>query len=82
MVRAASLSTSRTRSASLRASRALSSGVIWLSRCSIVPVWLTSRLSLLTRACARRDYEVLVNGKPQDPEKFISLAGLNRVATH
>ncbi len=27
-------------------------------------------------------YEVLVNGKPQDPEKFISLAGLIPVATH
>jgi hypothetical protein len=39
-------------------------------------------LSLLTRACARRDYEVLVNGKPRDPEKFISLAGLIPVATH
>jgi len=25
---------------------------------------------------------VLVNGKPQDPEKFISLAGLIPVATH
>jgi murein DD-endopeptidase MepM/ murein hydrolase activator NlpD len=27
-------------------------------------------------------YEVLVNGKPQDPEKFISLAGLIPVAAH
>src|SRR5260221_1485900 len=27
-------------------------------------------------------YEVLVNGKPQDPAKFISLAGLIPVATH
>jgi murein DD-endopeptidase MepM/ murein hydrolase activator NlpD len=27
-------------------------------------------------------YEVLVNGKPQDPEKFISLGGLIPVATH